>query len=125
MLYLLVSPVITMTRNPDSDMVEENAIVTVTCLVTSNPESMISWEQVTANDRTNKTDRATTQVLENNQFNTVSSSTITFTNDDINGFSKFCCSAINSIGTAKSCLNFTETGRLSHVQLKVYNFSPK
>ena len=123
MLYLLVSPVITITRNPDSDMVEENAMVTLTCSVTSNPESTISWEQVTANDRTNKTDRATTLVLENNQFNTVSSA-IRFTNDDINGFSKFCCSAINSIETAKSCLNFTETGRLSHVQLKVYNFQP-
>ena len=98
-------------RNPDSDMVEENVMVTVTCLVTSNPQSTISWEQVTATDKTDTTDRAMTQVLPNNGLNTVSSSSITFTNDDINGFSKFCCNASNSIGPAERCLNFTETGK--------------
>ena len=98
-------------RNPDSDMVEENVMVMVTCLVTSNPQSTISWEQVTATDKTDTTDRAMTQVLPNNGLNTVSSSSITFTNDDINGFSKFCCSASNSIGPAARCLNFTETGK--------------
>ena len=111
----LVAPVITITRDPDSEMVEENTMVTVTCSVTSNPQSTISWEQVTASDRINKTDRATTSVLTNNQFNTNSSSALSFTNDDINGFSKFCCSASNDIGIATRCLNFTETGRKSHV----------
>ena len=72
-------------------MVGENAMVTVTCSVTSNPQSTISWEQVTATDTTDKTHRAMTQVLVDNRFNTVSLSTISFTNDDINGFSKFCC----------------------------------
>ena len=107
LLCFIVSPVITITRNP---MVEKNMVV-VTCSVTSNPQSTISWEQVTATDTTDKTDRAMTQVLTSNHFNTVSSSSITFTNDDINGFSKFCCSASNSIGAATRCLNFTETGR--------------
>lgn len=91
-------------------MVEENTMVTVTCSVTSNPQSMISWEQFAASDRTNKTDRATT-VLTNNEFNTVSSSDLSFTNDDINGFSKFCCIASNDIGADMRCLNFTEAGR--------------
>ena len=89
-------------------------MVTVTCLVISNPQSTISWEQVTASDRINKTDRAATQVLTNNEFNTESSSSIRFTNDDINGFSKFCCSASNDVGIAMGCLNFTEASRLSH-----------
>ena len=100
-------------RDPDSDMVRENTMVTVTCLVTSNPPSTISWEQVTASDSTDKTDRAITSVLTNNQFNTTSSSALT--NDDINGFSKFCCSASNDIGTAMKCLNFTETGKQPHM----------
>ena len=110
LLCLVVSPVITITRNSDSDMIGENAMVMVTCSVTSNPQSTTKWEQITANDRTDKTDRAVTQLLTNNQFNTVSLSTISFTNDDINGFSKFCCIASNSIGVATRCLNFTETG---------------
>ena len=110
----IVTPVITITRVPDSEMVEENTMVTVTCLVTSNPQSTISWEQVTASDRINTTDHATTRVLTNNQFNTELSSALSFTNDDINGFSKFCCSASNDIGTATRCLNFTEASRLSH-----------
>ena len=113
-VLFIVAPVITVTRVPDSDMVEENTMVTVTCLVTSNPQSTISWEQVTASGRINKTDHATTSVLINNQFNTESWSALNFTNDDINGFSKFCCSASNDIGTATRCLNFTEASRLSH-----------
>ena len=111
LLCLVVSPVITITRNSDSDMIGENAMVMVTCSVTSNPQSMISWEQVTVNDRIDKTDHVVTQLLTNNQFNTVSLSTISFTNDDINGFSEFCCIASNSIGVAMRCLNFTETGK--------------
>ena len=111
MLCLVVSPVITITRNSDSNVIGENVMVMVTCSVTSNPQSMISWEQITANDRIDKTDRALTQLLTNNQFNTVSLSTISFTNDDINGFNEFCCIANNSIGVAMRCLNFTETGK--------------
>ena len=113
-MLFIVTPIITIIRIPDSEIVEENTMVTVTCSVTSNPQSTISWEQVTASDRINKTDHATTQVLTNNQFNTESSSALSFTNDGINGFSKFCCSASNDIGTAMRCLNFTRAGRLSH-----------
>ena len=40
----------------------------------------------------------------------VSLSTTNFTNEDINGFSTFCCGASNDIGMTTSCLNFTETG---------------
>ena len=112
-MLFIVTPIITIIRIPDSEIIKENTMVTVTCSVTSNPQSMISWEQVTASDRINKTDRATS-VLTNNQFNTESSSALSFTNDDINGFSKFCCSASNDIGTAMRCLNFTGAGRLSH-----------
>ena len=90
-------------------MVEEDTMVMVTCLVTSNPQSSISWEQVTANYRTDRTNCATTPAPTNNSFNTVSSN-INFTNEDINGFSTFCCSASNDIGMTTSCLNFTETG---------------
>ena len=113
-VLFIVAPVITITRVPDSDMVEENTMVTVTCSVKSNPQSTISWEQVTASDRINKTDHATTRVLTNNQFSTELSSALSFTNDDINGFSKFCCSASNDIEIAMRCLNFTRASRLSH-----------
>ena len=102
---------IEITRNPDSEMIGNNAMVTVRCSVTSNPQSSISWEQVTAGNRTNITDRATTQVLANNRHGTISSSIISFTDEDINGSSKFCCTASNDIGEATRCLNFTETGR--------------
>ena len=38
---------------------------------------------------------------------------IVFTANDINGFSKFCCTANNGVGMdARECLNFTETGTL-------------
>ena len=91
-------------------MVEEDTMVMVTCLVASNPQSSISWEQVTANERTDKTNNATTPTHSNDGFNTVSSSIINFTNEAINGFSTFCCGASNDIGITTSCLNFTETG---------------
>ena len=108
--FILVLPIITITRNPDSDLIDEDIVVTVTCLVTSNPQSNIIWEQITANGTTDRTDYAATQVLTNSSFNTVSSSVINFTNEDINGFSTFCCTARNDIGSTISCLNFTETG---------------
>ena len=86
-------------------------MVAVTCLVTSNPQSNISWEQINANGTTNRTDYATTQVLLYSVFNTVSlQSAINFTNEDINEFSTFCCSASNDIGSTISCLSFSETG---------------
>ena len=87
-------------------------MVTVTCLVTSKPQSNISWEQITANNRTDIiTDRVTTSAPANSSLSTVSSSTLNFTNEDVNGFSTFCCSASNDIGMTTSCLNFTETGK--------------
>ena len=106
---------ITITRHPNSYIVEEDTIVTVTCLVTSIPQSSISWEQVTSNDRTDDitTDCVTTSAPTNNSSSTVSSSAINITNEDINGFSKFCCNASNDIGMTTSCLNFTETGAYS------------
>ena len=93
-------------------MVEADTMVMVTCLVTSNPQSNISWEQVTANNRTDRTNLVTTLVSTDNTcgFNTVSSSIIDFANEDIIGFSTFCCIASNDIGVTTSCLNFTETG---------------
>ena len=99
-----------MTRNPDNDMVEDDTMVTVRCIITSNPQSSISWEQITTNEKANRTDRATTTHLANS-LETVSTSIINFTNEDINGFSTFCCNASNDIGTAMSCFNFTETGK--------------
>ena len=92
-------------------MVDNVTMVTVTCMITSNPQSRISWEQITLNDRTDRTDRANTPTHSTNSLNTVSLSTITFTDEDINGFSTFCCSASNDIGIISSCLNFTETGK--------------
>ena len=111
LLCLIVPPIITITRNPDSEMVEDDTTVTVTCMITSNPQSRISWEQITTNDRTDRTDHANTPIHLTNSFNIVSMSTISFTSEDINGFSTFCCSASNDIGLTSSCLNFTETGR--------------
>ena len=100
-----------MTRNPGSDMVEDDTMVTVRCMITSNPQSRISWEQhFTTNGRANRTDRATT-THSTNSLDTVSTSIINFTNEDICGFSTFCCSASNNIGMTTSCLSFTETGR--------------
>ena len=90
-------------------MVEEDTMVTVTCSVASNPQSIISWEQIFVNYRTDRTNRATTPAPTNNGFNIVYSD-INFTNEDINGFSTFCCSASNDIGMTTSCLNFTEPG---------------
>ena len=95
-----------MTRNPDSNMVEDDTMVTMRCMITSNPQSRISWEQITTNDRANRTDHATAPTHLTNSLNTVSSSTISCTNEDINGFSTFCCSASNNIGMTMSCLIF-------------------
>lgn len=109
--YITVIPIITITRTPDTEMVDDNVRVTVMCSVKSNPQPSINWEQI-AEDVMDVTRTATTQHTMNSIFNFTSISSISFTNENISGFSKFCCTASNSIGTAEKCLNFTETGKL-------------
>ena len=94
-------------------MVDNNVRITVSCSIESSPQSVISWELINAASEVfNITTNATTPHNVGNTYYTNSTSSLTFTANDIDGFSKFCCTARNIIGNNAKCLNFTETGKL-------------
>ena len=102
-----------MTRNLDSNDSNEVPVGTtiiVTCSVMSYPGSSIRWEQQTANNENIALNTSTTMNVTSNMFSVITNSTLTFTSEQINGASKFCCVATNVIGTTMRCLEFTERG---------------
>ena len=99
-----------MTKNLDSKEVPVGTTVIVTCSVMSYPGSSIRWEQQTANNENIALNTATTVNTTSNMFSVITNSTFTFTSQQINGASKFCCAATNVIGTTMQCLGFTEHG---------------
>jgi len=99
-----------MTRNPDSDVVSVGTTVVVMCSVMSYPGSSIQWKQYTSDMKVN-TIASTVMSDTSSTFRTISNSSITFVSSDINGASRYCCEATNTIGTAEKCLEFTEDGK--------------
>lgn len=102
---MLVLPIVKMTRNPDINEVAMDTTVTVTCSVTSYPESSIQWEQRISNEHIPLN---TFDVRNNtsNMFSVITNSTIMTTGKEINGASSYCCAATNVIGTTVKCLDF-------------------
>ena len=97
-------------------MVKNNARITVSCKIESYPQSVINWERINAASEVfNITTNSTTQHNVGDTYYTTSTSSLTFTANDIDGFSKFCCTACctahNRIGNNTKCLIFTETGK--------------
>ena len=93
-------------------MVEDGAMVTVTCSAISHTQSTIRWEQITASSQIRDKTSGARIYHSSGDLNITSTSSINFTSNDINGYSKFCCTAINNVGMGTKCLNFTETGKL-------------
>ena len=100
-------PLNTITRTPDRDEVDDDAMIMVSCTVRSHPQSAISWEQITAlSEIIDRTSVAATEHSTGGNTYTTSRSIIGFTADIINGSREFCCIADNGIGTNTKCLNF-------------------
>ena len=78
--------------------------VIVACSVISYPGSSIRWEQQNANNENITLNAATTMNVTSNMFSVITNTTLTFTSEQINGTSKFCCVATNVIGTTMQCL---------------------
>ena len=98
-------------------MVRIDETVIVTCSVISHPQSVISWKQILEESEViSKTSTGTQYTNNGDTYYTTSTSSITFTADEIGKFSKFCCTASNSIrmdmDTITKCLNFTVAGKL-------------
>lgn len=106
----LVLPIITMASNPDVMEVPVSTTVTLSCSVTSYPESNIHWEQHTHANGDKRLNTSNVGTVVFSRFSVVTMTTITFTSSDINGASSYCCVATNMIGTTRSCLEFTERG---------------
>lgn len=100
-----------MTRNPDIEEVPVGTTVTLTCSVTSYPESTIRWEQQALNEHITLNSSTMDRVM-HNMFSVITNSTIMFNSSDIKSASKYCCIATNVIGTTIECLDFTERGML-------------
>ena len=83
--------------------------VTVTCSVTSYPGSSIHWEQRTSTDYVTLNNFVVSSNT-SDIFSVITNSTITFTSNDINGATSYCCAATNMVGTTMNCLHFTERG---------------
>ena len=117
-LFNVVSPIITMTRNPDSKEVPVSTAVSVTCSVMSYPASSIRWEQQTNNVYRTLND-FTVRNDTSNMFSVITNSTIMVTSGQINGASQYCCAATNMIGSTVKCLDFTERGMFLPIQFGV------
>ena len=110
-VYFTVQPLVNMTRNPDRTIVGVGASVTVTCTVMSYPRSTIHWEQQTStNENPIELTGNSSPDDTSNTFTVISTSTFTFSSEDVLGASKYCCYATNAIGTSVDCLSFTEDG---------------
>jgi len=100
-----------MTRNPNRTIVGVGVSVTVTCTVLSYPTSTIRWEQQTSTSEDPiELTRNSVSDDSSNIFSVISTSTFTFSSDDVRGARKYCCYATNIIGTSVECLDFTEDG---------------
>ena len=107
--YVIIQfiPLSTITRTPDRDEVDDDAMIMVSCTVRSHPQSAISWKQITAlSDIIDRTSLAATEHSTGGNTYTTSRSIIGFTANIIDGSSEFCCIADNGIGTNTKCLNF-------------------
>ncbi|XP_065920047.1 immunoglobulin superfamily DCC subclass member 4-like [Dysidea avara] len=110
-VFIRFQPLVNMTRNPDRTIVGVGASVTVTCTVMSYPRSTIHWEQQTStNENPIELTGNSSPDDTSNTFTVISTSTFTFSSEDVLGASKYCCYATNAIGTSVDCLSFTEDG---------------
>ena len=107
--YVIIQfiPLSTITRTPDRDEVDDDAMIMVSCTVRSHPQSAISWKQITVlSDIIDRTSLAATEHSTGGNTYTTSRSIIGFTADIIDGSSEFCCVADNGVGTNTACVNF-------------------
>ena len=106
-IYIQFIPLSTISRTPDRDKVDNNAMIMMSCTVRSHPQSAISWKQITAlSDIIDRTSLAATEHSTSGNTYTTSRSIIRFSANIIDGSSEFCCIADNGIGTNTQCLNF-------------------